>query len=162
MFHKPFWTFLLISVLLALYAFRARKFKLIDVQVIFMVIAVSMSLDMLLCKQYNLYNYVNETNKGWYSFWANFVMVPSLAIVYIKFIPSRPGKLSLYILLWSIGCTLLELFVLKPAEIIFYHGWNPFPHSFIGYVVVLIWECVYYRLLEKHSIKSRRQQTDTN
>ncbi len=154
MFNKPFWIFLLASFILAAYSFRIRKFKFTDIQIIFMVIAVCMSLDMILCKQFNLYTYVDTDYRGWYSFLANLIIAPSLAIIFIKFVPAGRGKIILYIISWSICCTLMELFILKPAEIVYYHGWKPFPHSLFGYIAVLSWEYVYFKILEKHTIEN--------
>lgn len=150
MFNLPFWIFMCISVILAILAFCFRKPEFIDIQVIIMVIAVSMSLDMLFCKQLCLYHYVSMENRGWYSFWANTVMVPSTAVVFIKFAPPEGIKAALYIVMWAIACTLLELFVLKPLGIIEYLKWEPFPHSTIGYIITMIWEYIYYRILKKY------------
>ncbi len=150
MFYLPFWIFILISAVLAISAFCLHKPGFIDVQIIIMVIAVSMSLDMLFCKHLCLYHYVDIKYRGWYSFWANSIAAPSLAVIFIKFIPKGKIKIALYIFIWSICCTLLELFILKPLGIIEYLLWKPFPHSTIGYIVALTWEYAYFRILQKH------------
>ncbi len=149
MFQLQFWIFLAVSVSLALLSVRIKKITFIDLQIIIMIIAVTMSLDMLFCKQFNLYNYVNTDYKGWYSFWANFIIAPSLGIIFVKFIPESPGKIALYIIIWSVLLTALELFILKPATIVIYHGWRPFPYSLIGYILCFILEDIYFESLKK-------------
>lgn len=148
MFHIPFWIFLGITFIIFLVAISIHKLNFIDIQIIIMVIAVTMSLDMLFCKQLSLYNYVNVEYRGWYSFWANFIITPAFAIIFIKFIPNGRRKITFYILMWSIFCTLLELYVLRPTGIVHYSVWEPFPFSTIGYVLVLVWEYAYFRILE--------------
>ncbi len=148
MFQLQFWIFLAITAFLALLSVRIKQITFIDLQIIIMIIAVTMSLDMLLCKQFNLYHYVNDY-KGWYSFWANFIIAPSLGILFIKFIPESPGKIALYIIIWSVLLTALELFILKPANIVIYHGWRPFPYSLVGYILCFILEYIYLGSLKK-------------
>lgn len=152
MFYIPFWIFFAASVILAGATISIRKLKFIDIQVMIMVAAVSMSCDMIFCKQLKLYHYVDMTLKyiGWYSFWANLIICPAIGLAFIKFIPSRTKIVALYIVIWSVMLTLLELFILKPYGILHYPSWRIIPWSTIGYVITLIWEYVYYRLLLKY------------
>lgn len=148
MFQLQFWIFLVITVSLALLSTR-KKFTFIDFQIIIMIIAITMSLDMIFCKQLDLYHYVNADYKGWYSFWANFIIAPSLGIVFIKFVPKSLRNIVLYILIWSVLLTALELFILNPANIVINHGWRPFPYSLIGYILCFMIECIYFESLKK-------------
>lgn len=149
MFYMPFWIFLAISVLLALLSIQIKKITFIDLQIIIMIVAITMSLDMIFCKQLDLYHYVNADYEGWYSFFANFIISPSLGIIFIKFIPKSLRNIVLYILIWLVLLTGLELFILKPTDIVIYHGWRPFPHSFIGYILAFLLEYIYYEILKK-------------
>lgn len=152
-FFLPFWILIICSFMLALIAMIIRKPNFIDILIIIMVIAVSMSLDMLFCKQFELYYYVDINNRGWYSFWANFVMTPAFAIAFIKFIPIGKRRIAIYIIMFSVACTLIEMFIIMPAGIVIYNEWKPFPHSTIGYIIVLTWEVIYYKIL-KNKIKT--------
>lgn len=150
MWHGPFWIFLAISLLLAGLSLAIRKPRFIDIQLFIMIIAFAMSCDMLFCKQLELYNYVSVEYKGWYSFWANFIIVPSLGIVFIKFAPNNLKGISLYIILWAIAFTLFELYVAAPTGILHYPKWKVFPYSTVGYILSFIMEYLYYKLLIKH------------
>jgi len=149
MFYIPFWLYLIITVILAGFTISVRKLRFIDIQIIIMVIAVSMSCDMLLCKQFGLYNYVSEEYRGWYSFWANFVACPAFGLIFAKFIPSRRERAVLYIIMWVAFFTLFEAFILIPYGILYNHGWHTIPDSLIGYILALTLEYTYFRLLVK-------------
>ena len=147
MFYIPFWIFIAIVVILAGAAISVRKPRFIDIQIMIMVIAVAMSCDMLLCKQFKLYNYVSTEYRGWYSFWANFVACPAIGLIFIKFIPTLKIRVALYIVTWSIVLTLFELYILKPSGILYTHGWHTIPWSPIGYCLALILEYTYFKIL---------------
>lgn len=149
MFFIPFWVFIVTTVILAGVATCFRKLRFIDIQVIIFVIAVSMSCDMLFCKQLSLYNYVNAEYKGWYSFWANFIACPAFGLIFAKFIPARRERTVFYIIIWAVFFTLYETYILKPYGILYVHGWHTIPWSLIGYVLALSLEYIYFNLLEK-------------
>jgi hypothetical protein len=150
MFYIPFWTYLAIMVILSGTTISFRKLRFIDIQIIIMVIALTMSLDMLFCKQFQLYSYVDIRYKGWYSFWANIVITPAAGLIFIKFIPSRWRRVVLYIAAWSIAHTLIELYILKPSGIVLYPKWRIFPWSTIGYILTLTLEYAYFEFIKKH------------
>lgn len=70
MFFIPFWIYVAVVVILALMTISIRRLTFVDIQVMIMVIAASMSCDMLFCKQFKLYHYVGMQMQyiGWYSF----------------------------------------------------------------------------------------------
>lgn len=152
MFYIPFWIFFAASVILAGATISIRKLKFIDIQVMIMVAAVSMSCDMIFCKQFKLYHYVDMRYVGWYSFWANLIICPAIGLTFIKFILPRTKMVALYIGIWSVMLTLFELYILKPSGILHYPGWHIIPWSTIGYVIVFTWEYVYYKILEKRML----------
>lgn len=153
MFYIPFWIYFTVVVILAGVTIHFRKLRFIDIQIIIMVIAAAMTLDMLFCKYLELYSYVSVQHKGWYSLWANLVICPAIGLIFIKFVPSDRLKVTFYIVFWVIALTLFELFVTKPFGIVIYPKWHIFPWSTIGYIIVLIWEYAYFKILKKH-IKS--------
>jgi hypothetical protein len=148
--YAPFWIFLASALLLAGISVAIRKLRFIDVQIMIMIVALVMSCDMLFCKQYNLYNYVSAEYKGWYSFWANFIIIPALGLVLIKFVPRSIKGVAVYIAAWTVAITLLEIYVLDPLGIVQYSKWKVFPYSTIGYVLAFSLEYLYYRILLKY------------
>jgi hypothetical protein len=150
MWHTAFWVFLALSLILAAISMVIHKPRFIDLQIVIMVIALVMSCDMLFCKQYGLYHYVNKEYKGWYSLWANFLIIPALGLIFIKFVPCSLKAVSLYILSWAVTFTLFELFITEQVGILYYTGWKVFPYSSVGYVIAFTLEYAYYRLLLKH------------
>ena len=155
MFYVPFWIYMGITVLLAGITIYLRKFTFIDLQVIIMIIAVSMCCDMLFCKQYKLYHYVDMTMKyvGWYSFWANVIAVPALGYIFIKFLPSSKKRVWFYMLAWAVAFTLLEIFILKPSGILHTSSWHTMPWSPIGYFLALVLEYIYFLQLKKRTVR---------
>lgn len=149
MFYIPFWTYLAVVIILACVTISFRKLRFVDMQIMIMVIAVTMSLDMIFCKQFELYSYVDIRYKGWYSFWANFVIAPATGLIFIKFAPSKRERVALYIALWSIVHTLFELYILKPFGIVLYPVWRIFPWSTVGYILTLMMEYAYFKQIEK-------------
>ena len=154
MFYIPFWIFFAVSIILAVVTISIRKLQFIDVQIMIMIIAVTMSCDMIFCKQLKLYHYVDMQLQyiGWYSFWANFIICPAFGLVFIKFIPSTLRKVALYIATWTAVLTLFELYIAKPYSIVHYPVWRIIPWSTIGYILVLTWEYIYYKILKKTDI----------
>ena len=149
MFYIPFWIYIAVVVAFAWAAIKVRKIRFIDIQVMIIVLAVSMSCDMLFCKQFGLYHYVSVEYRGWYSFWANLVACPALGLIYIKFLPSKFKGIALYIIAWSISFTIIELYILKPNGILETSAWRTIPWSPIGFVLALALETIYYKFLVK-------------
>lgn len=149
MFYAPFWIYLTIVLMVDLIVIIFRKLKFIDILIVVMIIAVTMSLDMLFCKQFGLYYYVNINYKGWYSFWANFVITPATGYIFTKYIPHKNQWVMVYIIVWSVVHTLLELYILKPLGIVQYPKWKILPWSIIGYLFTLSWTYIYLRILKK-------------
>ncbi|OGO78140.1 MAG: hypothetical protein A2Y23_11360 [Clostridiales bacterium GWB2_37_7] len=150
MWYVPFWIFLATSLILAGAAIAIRKLRFIDIQIMIMIVALAMSCDMLFCKQYRLYNYVSVEYRGWYSFWANLIIIPALGLVFIKFAPKSLKGVTVYIALWAIMFTLFEIFIAEPFGILFYPKWKVFPYSTIGYVLALFGVYIYSRILLKY------------
>lgn len=115
-----------------------KKPKFIDLQIFIMVIALSMSCDMIFCKQLNLYYYVVVAFKGWYSFWGDFIIVPAFGLIFIKFLPVKKWAVAVYIVSWSICDTLFEEYLTKPLGIILYPKWQVVPYTFIGTMIAFI------------------------
>lgn len=147
--YIPFWTFLIVSVALAIVTLSIRKVRFADIQFIIMVIALGFTLDMIFCKWLALYHWVSMEHRGFYSLWACLFIYPSIAVIFLKFLPERMGWLIIYILLWSSGLTLLEIYIIKPLGIVQYPAWHIIPWSPVGYVLGLIWIQFYYKLVEK-------------
>lgn len=154
MFHIPFWIYMGITAFLAGITIYLRKFTFVDLQMIIMIIAVSMCCDMLFCKQYKLYHYVDMTMKyvGWYSFWANVIAVPAFGYIFIKFLPSSKNRVWFYMLAWTAVFTLLEIFLLKPSGILHTLSWHTIPWSPIGYFLALAFEYIYFLQLKKQTV----------
>ncbi|MDF2840845.1 MAG: hypothetical protein K0Q99_1617 [Clostridia bacterium] len=150
MWYIPFWIFLVTSLMLAGISVIIKKFRFVDIQIIIMVIALTMSCDMLFCKQYDLYHYVSAEYQGWYSFWANFIIIPSLGVVFIKFIPKSLKGVAVYIVVWTIVFTLFEIYIASPTGILVYNKWLVFPYSTIGYILAFTLVYAYSRILLKH------------
>ena len=150
MWYIPFWILFGTALILAGVSVAIRKLRFIDIQIMIMVTALAMSSDMLFCKQYKLYSYVNVEYKGWYSFWANLIIIPALGLVFIKFVPKSFKGVAAYIAVWAVIFTLFEIFVAKPYGILLYPGWRIFPYSTIGFVLAFTGEYVYYRILSKY------------
>jgi hypothetical protein len=150
MWDVPFWIFFAIALILAGISIAIHKLRFIDIQIMIMIAALTMSCDMLFCKQYNLYNYVSVEYRGWYSFWANLIIIPALGLIFIKFVPKIFKGIAVYILGWTVAFTLFELYIVEPYGILLYHGWRVFPYSTVGYILAFTWEYIYYRMLLKH------------
>lgn len=150
MFYIPFWLFFATAVMLAGLTIYIRKLRFIDIQIMTMIVALSMTLDMIFRKHLLLYSYVAIQYKGWYSFWANFIICPAVGLIFIKFVPSKWLLVVFYTIFWSVALTLFELFITKPFGIVLYPKWQIFPWSTIGYIIVLIWEILYLKILKKH------------
>lgn len=152
MFYPPFWILLVIVVVITVLTLYLRKPGWVDMQAYIMIITLTMSSDMLFCKQFSLYHYVSIEFRGWYSFWANLIIVPSLGLIFIKFLPLRKKFIYAYIALWTIGGTLFELFITEPFGIVQYTKWHILPNSIIGsaicFSLVYFYHCFLKRLLK--------------
>ena len=150
MWDIRFWSLFIIALILTGIVSTVKKMRFIDVQLIIMTAALALSCDMLLCKQFDLYHYISLDYKGWYSLWANIVIVPAWGFLFIKLLPKSNLGAALYITVWTLTSTLFELFVVKPVGVVVYHGWNIIPYSLIGFFLVLTWIYTYYRILISH------------
>lgn len=149
MFYVPFWTMVAVSFVMAIIGVAKHKLTFIDSLVIIMVIALSMSSDMLFCKQFDLYYIVSQDNRGWYSFWSCLLVFPSLAIAFLKFAPRSRFAVMLYVAFCSIALTLFEIFIVVPYRITMYPKWKIIPWSPIVYLLAFSLIYVYHRYLEK-------------
>ncbi|WP_202708244.1 hypothetical protein [Sporosalibacterium faouarense] len=148
--YPPFWILLIILIILGCISIGFHKLSFADIQIIIMTTALGFASDMLLCKQFGQYYFVAKNYRGWYSFWACVGMNPALALIYIKLLPKKRIRLIFYIGLWSLALTLLELFIALPYGIVHYPRWRILPWSPILYIVVFIWEYIYYKWLKKN------------
>lgn len=151
MWDIRFWTFIATVVSIAAIVIAFRKLRLIDIQIMILVAAITMSCDMIFCKQYNMYHYISVEYRGWYSFWGNLIILPVWGLVFIKLLPKSFKSVTGYILLWTVISTMIELFIIKPLGIVVYSKWNILFHSPIGYFLVLLFVYVYYRILLNHN-----------
>jgi hypothetical protein len=161
MWDIRFWIFFILAIVITGVIAAIKKIRFIDVQLVIMVAALALSCDMLLCKQFNLYHYIDPEFRGWYSFWANLFIVPAWGFLFIKFVPKKNDNIkgtAVYIIAWTIASTLFELFVVRPLGIVIYNGWNVILYSSTGYFVVLTWIYVYYRLM----LRYRNKKGDSN
>lgn len=150
MWYMPFWIFFAATLMVAGVSAAIRKLRFIDVQIMIMVVALAMSCDMLFCKQYKLYSYVNVEYKGWYSFWANLFIIPAWGLVFIKLVPKSLKEVAAYIAVWTVISMLFEIYIAKPFGILLYPEWRIFPYSTIGYILAFTIEYVYFRILLKY------------
>lgn len=149
MFYVPFWTMVAVFLVMALIGVAKHKLTFIDSLVIVMVIALSMSSDMLFCKQFDLYYIVSQENRAWYSFWSCIFVFPSLAIAFLKFAPRSRYAVMLYVAFWSFALTLFEIFIVVPYRISMYPKWQIIPWSPIVYLLAFTLIYVYHQYLEK-------------
>ncbi len=149
MFYAPYWTMVAVFIVMSLAAVSIHKLTFIDGLVIVMVIALAMSSDMLLCKQFALYHIVSMQYKGWYSFWSCLLVFPSLAISFLKFAPKSRFAVMLYVTFWSFALTLFEIFIVVPYKISVYPKWRIIPWSPIVYLLAFTLIYVYHKFLEK-------------
>ena len=150
MWNIHFWTFFATILILEGVVVAVHKLRFIDVQIMIMIAALAMSCDMLFCKQYKLYSFVSVEYKGWYSFWANLFILPAWGLAFIKFVPKSIKGVAMHIAVWTVISTMFELFIAKPLGIVLYVRWRIIPYSPIGYILVLTFVYVYYRILLKH------------
>jgi hypothetical protein len=127
----------------------------IDVQLLIMIAAFALACDMIFCKQFDLYHYIGFEYKGWYSFWANLLSSRHGTDIYKVLTKSQLG-IALHIVAYTAASVIFELLVIKPLGIVLYHGWDIIPHSVIGFIFLLIWICVYYRLMLRYYTKNMR------
>ena len=149
MFYVPYWTMVAVFIVMALAAISIHKITFIDSLVIVMVIALSMSSDMLLCKQFSMYYIVSVPYKGWYSFWSGLLVFPSLAITYLKFVPRSRYAVMLYVAFWTFSLTLFEILIVVPYRISVYPKWRIIPWSPIVYLLAFTLIYVYHKFLKK-------------
>lgn len=149
MFYVPFWSMVAVVFVMALIGVAKHKLTFIDSLVIVMVIALSMSSDMLLCKQFDFYYVVSQEYRAWYSFWACLLVFPSLSIAFIKFVPRSIKAVILYVVFCSFALTLFEIFIVVPYRISVYPKWQIIPWSPIVYLLAFTLIYVYHQYLEK-------------
>jgi len=138
-----------IFFVMALFGVAKHKLTFIDGLVIIMVIALSMSSDMLLCKQFELYYIVSTEHRGWYSFWSCLLVFPSLAIAFLKFAPRSRYGVMLYVAVWTFALTIFEIFIVVPYRISVYLKWQIIPWSPIVYLLAFTLIYVYHGYLEE-------------
>lgn len=155
MWDLKFWTFFALTLILAGIIAKIRRLRFIDIQIMLMIAALALACDMLFCKQFKLYSYINIEYKGWYSFWANLFVIPVWGLTFIKFVPKSFKGAALYIALWTMISTIFELLVIKPLGIVLYFQWKIIPYSVIGYILLLVWIYIYYRILLGHYGKEK-------
>ena len=149
MWYAPFWIFFSVIAISTLIILAIRRPRFVDFQVYIMVWALTMSLDMLFCKELRLYSYVNILHKGWYSLWANSVILPCWGLLFSMFRSKTTKAAVFYIAGWTIASTMAELFIVQPLGIVIYPVWRIIPYSLLGYIPVLTLIYIYSKYLEK-------------
>lgn len=160
MWDIRFWTLFALVVITTGVILAIKKVRFIDVQLMLMISALALACDMLFCKQFDLYHYISNDYQGWYSFWANLFIVPAWGLLFIKFAPKSNIGIAFYTVVWAAASTFFELYIVKPIGIILYHGWSIIPHSAIGFLLVLTWTYVYYRLMLRYCSIKRENDND--
>lgn len=71
---------------------------------------------------------------------ANFVVIPVIAMFWIRYCPDRPGAVLLWNLLWSLPLTALEYWAERNTELIRYHGGYEWYHTLLLWLITFpIW-----------------------
>jgi len=149
LFYVPYWTMVAVFFVMAVASVAKHKLTFVDGLVVIMVIALSMSSDMLLCKQFSMYYIVSVPYRGWYSFWSGILVFPSLAIAFLKFAPRSRYSVMLYIAFWSTALTLFEILIVVPYRISVYPKWKVIPYSPIVYLLAFSLIYGYDKFLER-------------
>jgi hypothetical protein len=147
MWDTRFWILFIVVLLIAVIVAVVRKLRFIDIQLMTMIATIVLACDMLFCKQFKLYSYISIEYKGWYSFWANLLMIPALGLIFVKLAPKNIIRVILYIAVWVVASAMFEIFIAKPLGIVLYPKWRIIPYSPIGYSLLLTWIYIYYGIL---------------
>ncbi len=150
MFYIPFWVLMAFFAVCALVSIKLRGFTFADFQLIVMIVAVSLIIDMVLCKWLDYYSYVTfDKMKAFYSLIFCVIGYPAIGLIFIKFLPSSGVKVVFYILVSSAVLTVIEILV-APFEIILYEKWVIVPWSPLIYILSYTWIYGYYRVLGRY------------
>ncbi|MBS4539545.1 hypothetical protein GOQ27_13800 [Clostridium sp. D2Q-11] len=129
---------ILIIIILASMIILTKGIKFIDTFVVIMTALMALSFDMIYCKQLATYHYVSYDNSGINSLIVGLLVFPSIWIIFISYKPKSKVNTILYILLWSMILTVLEIYVTKPYNIVLYPKWEIIPWSPIVYVLSFV------------------------
>lgn len=150
MFYTPYWIMIAIFVILAIISIIIKGFNIIDFQVFVMMVAISLFLDMVFCKWLNMYAYVTtEDLNAWYSLGFCVLGYPAIGLIFLKFLPKTKSKAYMYIGIWTVVLTKIELVFAVPYKIVLYDGWNIVPDSIIIYAICFWWVYGYNEILKR-------------
>ena len=95
-------------------------------------------------KNYMLWTYEGFINQTIASFTTMFFLYPTVVILFLSRFPDSMVFKVAYVLVWSLGCTLLEFFSVSMGWFAFYRGWNIF-WSLVLYVIGFILVRLHHR-----------------
>lgn len=93
-----------------------------------------------------LYYYISPSKSTLYLTLSAIFIYASANIIYLTFLPERPGRILGYTILWIIGMLLFEYISLMTGTIVF-TGWSMLPWSVIAYMATYLWLVLLYRYL---------------
>lgn len=145
-----FWIITVIAVLTATVTVWIRQISFADIMAAIMVALLTLSFDMIFCKQLFTYYYVDKKFMGINSLIVGLLVFPSIAVVFNSFSPKGVGQVVIYIGIWTTTLTLLELYIAKPLGIVVYDEWKVIPWSPVVYILSFTWLFVYTKTIESY------------
>lgn len=124
-----------------------RKPQFTDLIIYVMTACIAVYFDIILAEFFKVYCYINREKSLFYStIYATFVY-PAINYQYIAFITKWQWSKILYVLLWTVLLTIIEIVIIRPFGIIVYTGWEIIPWSPIIYILTFGWTSIFYEML---------------
>lgn len=111
-------------------------------------IGYSTVFDITFGERFGLYYYINPSKSTLYLVLSAVFVYAAANIVYLAFLPDKPGKLIFYTAAWIAGMLLFEYASLLTGTIVF-TGWRMLPWSLIAYTATYLWLVLFYRYLDR-------------
>ena len=125
---------------------RSRDLRLSHIIIGITTAAISLAYDTILGEVLGLYHYINTTVSPVYLVLGGIFIYPVLNMVFVIFLPQRKRIAFAYTSGWIIAMLLFEYASLITKTVVF-TGWEPFPWSFVTYVVTYAWIIPFYRYM---------------
>ncbi len=145
-----FFTILVLLLLIAGWQVVKKRVSFADAMMAHMAVTLSFAFDMIICKQLKMYHYVSCKYGAVNSLLAGLLAFPAISIIFTSFLPKTKMKIGMYIGIWTVALTLLELYIAKPLDIILYDKWRILPWSPVVYIVSFILLLGYRKIILNH------------
>lgn len=111
-------------------------------------VGYSLVFEIILGDRLGLYYYISPAESTLYMILSVILIYIPINLIYLAFLPEKPGGIVVYTVFWIVGMLLFE-YVSLVTDIVVFTGWRILPWSILTYIATYLLLNLLYRYLDR-------------